>query len=177
MSSLTFFARTMVLTFVAVLLLQVRWGTTTLEDHTMNFLTSSALVKPIDQTASGMVIFIRNTWNRVTKSINTNFTNALRRENQPGSRFEGFTIQRSQEYIQQNAREASRAAGEAAQEYAPEMNQAKQTTLSAFEKFKRQAQATSRKVKSKFIDETDTPGKSAEGSAASSTHDDDIIEE
>lgn len=98
-STISFFIRTMVLTAIVVLLLQIRWGGGTLEDHAMDFVRSSSVAKPLGETAHGVVVFVRNSWTKITRSINTNFSNALRSENQPGSRQANLVIERSQEYI------------------------------------------------------------------------------
>lgn len=86
----------MFLTIVAVLLMQIRWGNSTIENYAMGFLTTSSIVGPIDDTANATVIFIRNGWNRVAKSFNTRFSNSLREENQPGTRLSGFQVGRSE---------------------------------------------------------------------------------
>lgn len=107
MGDLFFFMRVMVITVVVVLLMQIRWGNQTIEHHTMNFITSSSFVEPIDDVANGAVRFIRNMWSSFTKNINTGFTNALRKENQPGSRHSSLVnLERSQEYIKEHSQKA-----------------------------------------------------------------------
>jgi len=133
MGTIYFALKALVVTFVLVLLMQVQWGDSTIEGHAMEFLTSSAAVKPIDETATGVVVFIRNSWSKFTKSINTNFMKSMRGENQPGSRHMGFNIERS-----------SKAAVKRA------------------EALSEQAIQMAKKAKSKYIDERIHPGARVE---------------
>ncbi len=151
MSEIFFFARILVVTMVAVLLMQVRWGDQTIEDHTMAFLTTSTLVAPIDETAQAAGIFIRNGWNRVTKSINTRFSHSVRGENQPGLRLSGLSFNRSDTV--ERKREAELNARE------QQFEIAREEAESAFEKLKRRAREAGSKIRSKFIDETQVPGR------------------
>lgn len=96
MGSILFVVRTLALTFVLVVLMQIHWKGKTIEDHTMGLLTSATLATPIEKTADGAVIFVRNSWTRLTQMLNTNFSNSLRRENQPGTRHEKFKIKRNE---------------------------------------------------------------------------------
>ncbi|OFZ19464.1 MAG: hypothetical protein A2Z20_05425 [Bdellovibrionales bacterium RBG_16_40_8] len=150
MSNLFFFIRTLIFTFVVVLLLQIRFGEKTAEDYTMDFLTSSSLIKPVNQTADKAVIFIRNMLAKISRSINTNFVNTLKSENQPGSRQSHFIIKRKKE-----------------------INKTKENTAEFIETFKKQAVSTGKKISSSFIDETKMPGRNS----ASDTRDDEILEE
>lgn len=166
MGSILFFLKSMVVTTVVVLLMQIRWGDGTIEDYTMDFLTSSAVVKPIDQTAKGSVIFIRNTWSKITRSLNTNFSNALRSENQPGSRQASLAVRRSEDTNNKAVNPKEEVAD----------------TASLVERFKRKTAEVSRKVRSRFIDETDVPestkgGKTYDSSLATSTQDDDALDD
>ena len=150
MDSFSFFLRTLALTIIAVLIMQVRWGTGTIEDQVMNFMTSSAVVRPIDDTAKGAVVLIRNTWSKATQTINTNFTNALRKENQPGSRLGSFSLGRSEEYIRSKTQEVQGVGQEVGQDVAMD-------TESFVKRFKKKAAEVNRKVKKSFIDETEVP--------------------
>jgi hypothetical protein len=174
MSDIFFFLRVMAITLVVVLLMQIRLGSSTIEDHALNFITSSTITKPIDDVAAGAVKLIRNTWSKFTRSINTSFSNAMRSDNQPGSRNLGLTMQRSQEYVKEKAAKTNESAHEIYREHEPQIEQAKDSGKSYYEKFKQQASRVSHKVRSKFIDETDVPG---DANKASSTKDDEIIEE
>jgi hypothetical protein len=150
MDAFSFFLRTLALTIIAVLVMQVRWGTSTIEDQVMNFMTSSAIVRPIDDTAKGAVVLIRNSWTKITQTINTNFTNALRKENQPGSRLGSFSFGRSEEYVKSKTQEVRDAGENAAQDVAMD-------TESFVKRFKKKAAEVGRKAKKSFIDETEVP--------------------
>ncbi len=151
MSEIFFFIRILCVTMVVVLLMQVRWGDQTIEDHTMVFLTTSNFVAPIDETAQAAGIFIRNTWTRVTKSLNTRFSHSLRGDNQPGLRLSGMSFNRSDTV--EKKRETELSARE------EQLALAKDEAESAFDKLKKRAREAGAKIRSKFIDETHTPGR------------------
>lgn len=158
MSDLFFLFKMMFLTLVAALLMQIRVGGATIENHAMVFLTTSSLVGPIDDTAQASVIFIRNSWNRIAKTFNTRFSNSLREGNQPGTRLSGLRISRSE------------AVEKSQQKTAAENNS--DSDKSSFEKLKQRAMNAGAKIKSRFIDETRTPGD-----AAATPQEDEFIEE
>lgn len=96
MSSLSFVIRTLVLTFAIVFVMQMHWNGRTIEDHAMGLVNTAAVTTSVDHVANGAVIFIRNSWTKLNQMLNTNFSNALRRENRPGSRHESFKVKRSE---------------------------------------------------------------------------------
>jgi hypothetical protein len=156
MSEFFFFIRIMFFTLVAVLLMQVKWGGTTIENHTMDFLTSSAVVAPIDRVAQSAVVFIRNSWNATIKSFNTRFSESLRGENQPGSRLSGLNVDRS---------EAVSEARRRAEQMRDSINMNASESEDAFEKLKRKAREAGSKIRSSFIDETRVPQDPSRASA------------
>jgi hypothetical protein len=149
MGAFSFVIRTMILTVLIVLLLQIRWGDSSLEDVTMNFITSSAVVAPINQSAQGTVRFIRNLWTKANRSFDTHFSRGLQDENRPGSRHLGFSLERSEKVLKQDAEKVKEKAEDAYEE-------AKDS--SAFQKFKESARSASSRVKSSFVDETKDSG-------------------
>ncbi len=149
MGAFSFFIRTMILTVLVVLILQIRWGEASLEDHAMSFITSSAVVAPLNSTAQGTVRFLRNMWTKANRTFDTHFSQALQDENRPGSRHLALTIQRSEKAVKAKAEEVKEIAAGA-------FDDAEDS--SAFEKFKAKAKSTSDRIRSKFIDETETPG-------------------
>jgi hypothetical protein len=96
------------------------------------------------------VIFIRNTWTKVTQTINTNFSNALRKENQPGSRLGSISFSRSEEYVRSKTQEAREVGNDVSQNVAMD-------TESFVKRFKQKAAEVGRKTKKSFIDETEVP--------------------
>lgn len=207
MTEFFFFLRIMFFTAVTVLLMQVRWGEETIENHTMNLLTTSAIVAPIDTTAQGAVVFIRNSWNSMTKSFNTRFSNSLRGDNQPGSRLSGLNVGRSQavekqyeqrsrtdevrDYLTETGEHAADAGRKIYGEGKRVFNQGSgyepargsvDNNEDTFEKLKSRARAAGAKIRSRFIDETKNPVESgaaehARGHAASSPQEDEEIVE
>jgi len=151
-----FFLRSFIFTILLVLCLQIRWGQDSLEDLTMNLLTSSAVVAPINQSAQGAVRFVRNMWSKANRSFDTHFSRALQEENRPGSRHLAFSIERSETAVKQKAEGVGEAARRAYEE-------AKES--SAFQKFKDTARSASNRIRSQFIDETKVPEETKATSA------------
>lgn len=175
MTEFFFFLRIMFFTMVTVLLMQIRWGDTTIENHTIEILTTSAIVEPIDNTAQGAVVFIRNGWNAMIKSFNTRFSQSLRGENQPGTRLSGFQFGRS-EKVEKDIERRSRV--DDVKDYVSEKSDqalsAGRRVVSdgrdrvvdnsddAFERLKMRARQAGSKIRSRFIDETKTPTDSVD---------------
>ena len=195
MDSVWFTLKALALTFIVTVLMQIKWGTATIEDHTIQFITTSGLVKPVDDTANGAVVFIRNSWNQLTKYLNTNFTNALRSENRPGSRQNFLSLERSEKASPREKMEAENGESQSrvnrvtsdiqarAKKWAEEAPSSAKTAVSAatetsssyFSQLKDKMREVNRKVQSKFVDETRVPGEDDE-QKASYTNDDAITE-
>jgi hypothetical protein len=190
--SLFFAIKTLLVTFLVVLLMQVKWGSQTVEQIAYQSITTSSLVVPLEEAADGAVVFMRNSWRKVTQSINTNFTNSLRSENQPGQRHLEWGKNRSQAYIEQTKKNISGTVNAARNDYGPAAveayEEASSNTAGIIERFKKKVSQVGQNVKGKFIDETQVPTetqshrspqskRSTDNTSAKSTEDDDIIEE
>lgn len=183
MSEFFFVLKVMFFTLVAVLLMQVRWGEKTIETHTMNFLTESSLVAPIDDTAQAAIVMIRNGWNSMIRSFNTRFSHSLRDDNRPGNRLSGFTFGRSESVA--NA-EKEKAREEAIRGYVSEQKdkvveqgeRAIDNSEEAFARLKRRAREAGNRIKSRFIDETKNPvDEEASRRASASPPEDNVVDE
>lgn len=69
MGNVWFFLKTAFLTFVLVTLLQIRWGTKTLETHATQWFVGSSLVQPLQEVADGAGKLVRNTWDGISHSL------------------------------------------------------------------------------------------------------------
>ncbi len=145
MGSFSFVIRTTIITVLLVLAMQIRWGTQTIEDHVMMAITSSEVVTPLNKTAQGTVVFLRNMWTKANRSFDTHFSKAMQEENRPGSRHLAFSVERSEKAVKQKAEQVEEAAKGAYEEV---------KASSTFQKIKEKASATSAKIRSKFIDES-----------------------
>lgn len=168
MGELKFVLKTFIITVVAILFMQIQWGNVTIEEYTMEFLTSASIVKPIDQTASGMVIFVRNMWTKMTRSLNTGFSHALSEENRPGSRHSILNVDRSKAYLSNKAHEAREIAAGLEDKFEGKNKPTAENEKGIFEKLRDKTVEAKNRVRSKFIDETEVPGKTASPPAASS---------
>lgn len=72
MESITFFFKSLVVAFIAVLLMQAEVGGATVEEHILVFLRGSSVAQPIHEVAEGATKVIRTSWNQVTRWINNN---------------------------------------------------------------------------------------------------------
>lgn len=187
MSDIFFFLKIMFLTMVAVLFMQIRWGGVTVEHHAMRLLTASALVTPIDDTAQAAVVFIRNSWNKMTKTFNTKFSNSLRKENQPGTRLSGFDMARSevvkktqQKSLEENFGIENSSIENNSSEKNSAVNDIKEKEFS-FENLKKRARQAGSRIRSQFIDETKNPGQaediSRRGAASATPQEDESIDQ
>jgi len=122
MGSIFFFIKTFIITLVVVFLMQIRIGTSTLEEHAMFFIHDSPMVEPLQEVAEGTTALIRDVLNSLTKNINTDFSRSLRSENIPGSRELKFQFDRSREFVARNARKAANAVKETVDEKADDIS-------------------------------------------------------
>jgi hypothetical protein len=95
MDSILFIFKTLIITAVVVVFMQVKWGNNTIENEAYHFLTSSSVIVPIENVADSAVVLVRNTWRKMTGIFNNKFSEKLQSENQPGQRHLQFTIERS----------------------------------------------------------------------------------
>ncbi len=72
MMDLFFFLKTLLLTVLLILFLQIKVGSKTLENHTLEFVQSSSIVSPINQAAFGASQLVRDVVSRATISIRKN---------------------------------------------------------------------------------------------------------
>lgn len=71
MLNLMFFVKTLALTTLIVITLQVRFGTVTLEDHATSMIRTSAIIQPLQEIAEGGVKVIRNSIHWVSAQVNS----------------------------------------------------------------------------------------------------------
>ena len=70
MLNLMFFIKTILITVLIVLILQIRFGSLTLEDHARHFIQTSALAQPVQDVAESGAVAVRKGMNWVTREIN-----------------------------------------------------------------------------------------------------------
>ena len=110
MGDLFFVLKTFIGTFLLVVLLQVKVGQETIEYHVMNWIHDSPMTEPIQEAARGGVVAFRELWKKLTSGIGTEFSKTLNRDNVPGSRSLGLSLERSQAYIKEKAQQAAELA-------------------------------------------------------------------
>ncbi len=119
MSTLFFFARCIVMTFLIVILAQIRIGPTTLEEKASLALQQSSLIEILQPTVDGSVRLIRDVWRSFTGGISTPFWKSLQ-GSAPGSRSLGIDLQRSKAYLEKQKDAAKSKIQEQFEEKSPE---------------------------------------------------------
>jgi hypothetical protein len=72
MESISFFIKSFLIAFIAVLLMQVEIGGATVEDHILSFVHTSSISQPLKTIADGGVKAIRNGWSVLSRLVNNN---------------------------------------------------------------------------------------------------------
>jgi hypothetical protein len=72
MESISFFFKSFLLAFVAIILMQVQVGGDTIENHILDFVHGSSIAHPIQLVADGGAKAIRTGWNYVSGWVNNN---------------------------------------------------------------------------------------------------------
>lgn len=106
MGDLLFIIKCVALTFVFVLLMQIKIGPLTLEERAIQWTRESAIVAPIREAADGGVVAIRQAWQTVSQSVSSKFNSSLKSENWPGQRTIGIQLERSKAVVEEQARKA-----------------------------------------------------------------------
>jgi hypothetical protein len=114
MRDLIFLLKIMGLTFVVVIILQIKVGEDTLEDRAMRFVAQSSLMAPVQDVADGLVVFLRQNFRDLTSKFKDNIAKPFKKEEAPGNRSLGVQLQRSQAVLQKQAEEAAKEVGDSA---------------------------------------------------------------
>lgn len=72
MESVSFFFKTLIISFIAVLVMQIEISGGTIEDHVLGMIRTSSISEPVHRVADGATKVIRNGWNTVSRWINKN---------------------------------------------------------------------------------------------------------
>jgi hypothetical protein len=72
MMDLFFFVKTFFLTIAIVLMMQIQVGSTSIENHAMSFVQSSAVVGPLNTVARGAAKMIRDVTNTISNEVKKN---------------------------------------------------------------------------------------------------------
>lgn len=108
MDSISFFIKSLVIAFVAVLFMQIEVGNDTIEGHILYFARNSNVTQPIQTVASGAAKAVRNGWNTVTKWVNHNKPSVGERASSMFNNFERSEAYKKAEAAKREAAEAVR---------------------------------------------------------------------
>lgn len=96
MGDLYFFFKTIIMTAVFVLLLQIKIGDSTLEQRSMIWIQNSIVVDNLRSVASGAVKALSHGFRGVKSVFDTNMSRIFGSENEPAARISKFTFSRSE---------------------------------------------------------------------------------
>ena len=114
MGEMFFIAKSLVITVVVIVVMQVKVGETTIEQKTLHWIESSPVVLPVQEVALGGVKVVRETWKKIFGNLNNKFWNSVDQQNAPGKRDLKFTLERSEEFLRRQADKLQEKAQEAA---------------------------------------------------------------
>ncbi|MCB0364051.1 MAG: hypothetical protein H6624_13540 [Bdellovibrionaceae bacterium] len=102
MGDLLFFIKTIVITFLLAAVMQTQIGKRTIEAHVMTFIVNSPIVEPLQQVGEGGAAFVRDSWTKLKGIVESK----IKTQEVPGQRQLGIHLQRSKQYIQEQAEKA-----------------------------------------------------------------------
>lgn len=92
-----FFVKTLAITFLVVVLMQVKWGEGTVEEHTLEFIQTSSLIQPLQKTAAGGVHLVQNSIRWLSQQVNQKIRHQSGTEEASlGGRASEFKLKRSE---------------------------------------------------------------------------------
>ena len=100
MSELAFAIKMAVIAFVVVILMQIRVGDESVENHAHNFIQTSAAVLYLREVAEGGLAAVHDGWSKLTSNIKTRYWSKYDSKNAPGQRQLEMTIDRSEAYLE-----------------------------------------------------------------------------
>lgn len=117
MSDLLFIIRMVIITVVVVLLMQIKIGPATIEQHSTEWLHTSSVVTSLQGVSEGAVKILTQTYKTIVTSLDTNIGKVFRKDEMPGTRAAAFGFQRSAEFMKnEDAKKKATEAMEAAKE-------------------------------------------------------------
>lgn len=114
MSDILFFIKTLFITFIFIVVLQVKVGDLTLEQRAAHWARTSEVMEPVKQAARGGVVVIHQTWNRLTSHLGDKAQAVFKSEDSPGRRHLKFQLDRSTKYLKEQAEKAKQLASKKA---------------------------------------------------------------
>ncbi len=109
MSEIFFILKTMVLTAVLVVVLQIRVENQSLEDKATEYLQSTTVLAPLQETADGALKVVKKFWKTAMGSMNSKFMREFNSDQTPGKRKLGVQLERSKEYFEEQAEKAQQS--------------------------------------------------------------------
>lgn len=87
------------MTFLFVVLSQIKIGDHTLEVRAQKFLATSAIIEPLQEVAHGGVLALREAWKMASGVVGSKIKSSFHSDNLPGKRHLNIQIERSKSFI------------------------------------------------------------------------------
>lgn len=107
MRELFFFVKSLILTVIVVMLMQIEVGDNTVEQKAMMWIESSPIVSPLREAAEGGAKLVRQGWKQVAGAFDKVLSDGFKRENLSGSRDVRFRLERSKKVLEENAKKTA----------------------------------------------------------------------
>ncbi|MBT4760467.1 MAG: hypothetical protein HOO06_02110 [Bdellovibrionaceae bacterium] len=101
-----FIIRTFIITFIVVMVLQIRIGDNTLEERAVVYMQTSQAMKPVHEVVHGGVLAIKGGFKNFMGLFQSKTSEFFDKNNLPGHRTIGFQLRRSQKYISEKVKDA-----------------------------------------------------------------------
>lgn len=110
MSELLFALKMAAVTFVLLIVMQIRVGDTTLEEHAHLWIQTSTPIMFLREVAEGGLSASYDAWSKVTSGIKTKYWSKYDSNQTPGKRHLGIGLDRSDMYLEEQRIKAVEAA-------------------------------------------------------------------
>ena len=101
MSDIVYVLKIMAITCGLIIVMQIRVGEVTLEEHATEWIHTAAPVMLLREIAEGGLSAAHDGWVKMSSSIKTKYWNSYRKESVPGQREVPVSLKRSEEFVEQ----------------------------------------------------------------------------
>jgi hypothetical protein len=101
---LIFLIKIVIVSLLIAAVMQTRYENRSIEAHVMNWVGESPLIRPLEQVGEGGAAFVRDSW----KNLKSVVESKIKRTEIPGQRELGVKLQRSKEYLSEQAEKAKK---------------------------------------------------------------------
>ncbi|MCC7404007.1 MAG: hypothetical protein IT288_06360 [Bdellovibrionales bacterium] len=104
MGDLIFLIKIVIATLLIAAVMQTRYENRSIEAHVLSWVGESPIIHPLEQVGEGGAALIRDSWKNLKSVVEAK----IKRTEIPGQRELGVKIQRSKEYLSEQAEKAKK---------------------------------------------------------------------